>query len=240
MGAVALLGFAAFVAVSLSVGLRLLRLAARTRELPELAIGVALFAGGVGYSLFILMFSLRVVPEAALPFANAVAVAGNDAGVVFLVLGVWKIFRPGRPVAAAAFFATAAAMLVHYAASLATFEANGHRGPFVFWLFNAAGAAAYAWSAFEAFRYHELLRRRVRVGLARHEIANRFLLWGCAGVGGFAIFASGMLSRVAFPDGSPPAMLLLRSLMGLGAGICIWLAFFPPRAYVRRIARSPL
>jgi hypothetical protein len=125
LGAVALLGFAAFVAVSLSVGLRLLRLASRTRELPELAIGVALFAGGVGYSLFILMFSLR--------------------------------------------------------ANLAMFEASGHRGPFVFWLFNAAGAAAYAWSAFEAFRYHGLLRRRVRVGLARPEIANRFLLLGLRG-----------------------------------------------------------
>lgn len=236
MGAFALLGFGAFVAVSLSVGLRLLLLARRTREVPELAIGGALFAGGLGYCGFISAFALRALPDLAVRPVHAIAAGGLDIGILALVLGVWRVFRPGSRVAAGGFIATAAALTLHFAASLASFDPSGHRTPFVFWLFNAVGASAYGWSAFECFRYHGLLRRRARLGLVDDDLVNRFLLWALAGSCGFLLFAVGMLNRIAANGGVHTAVLLSQSILGLGAGVCIWLAFFPPAFYVRRIA----
>jgi hypothetical protein len=235
MRVMALFGFAAFVGAGLAVGTRLLVLARRTRELPEIAIGGALFAGGLGYCAFILGFALRVLPEASLPWVHALAVAALDAGVVALVLGIWKIFRPSAPLARVAFVATAASLAIHWAASIAAFDPTGHRGPFVFWLFNAVGAGAYAWSAGESFRYSALLRRRARLGLADAELVNRFLLWGLAGSCGFGLFAVGMANRVVGEGGTHAVPMFLQSALGFGAAAFIWLAFFPPDAYLRRI-----
>jgi hypothetical protein len=232
---VALVGFAAFVGVSLTVGLRLLLLSRRTREVPELAIGGALFAGGLGYALFILGFSLRLLPDAVLRGVHALAVIGLDLGLVSLALGVWRIFRPGAAWARAAFAAVAAAMAVHVAASLAAYQPSGHRTPFAFWIFNAAGGGAYLWAAWECLRYHGLLRRRARLGLVDGELVNRFLLWGLASSTGFLLFGAGMANRLLVESGVHPAALLAQSASGLAGAACIWLAFFPPGFWLRRV-----
>lgn len=236
MGAFALLGFAAFVGVSLAVGLRLLLLARRTREVPELAIGGAIFAGGFGYALFIAGFSLRVLPDATLRPVHALAVLALDLGLVSLALGVWRIFRPGSAWARGAFAASAVAMAVHVVASVLGYQPSGRRTAFVFWLFNAVGAGAYLWAACECLRYHGLLRRRARLDLVDGELVSRFLLWGLASAAGFLLFCAGMANRLLVESGVHPAALLAQSLAGMiGAG-CIWLAFFPPAFWWRRVA----
>ena len=50
----ALVGLSAYCLVSLVVGIRLLLLARRTRELPELLIGLAFLTGGaIGYTILV-------------------------------------------------------------------------------------------------------------------------------------------------------------------------------------------
>jgi hypothetical protein len=237
LGVAALIGFAAFVGVSLTVGTRLLLLARRTREVPELAIGGALFAGGLGYALFIAAFSLRLLPDALLRPAHFLAVLGLDLGIVSLCLGVWQIFRPSRHWAEGVFAVVAVALTVHLAVSVAHFQPSGQRSPFVFWVFNAIGAGAYLWATFECLRYQGLLRRRARLGLIDAELVNRFLLWGVASACGFLLFGAGMLNRLTAVGGVNPLALALQPFFGLVGAICIWLAFFPPAFYLRRALR---
>lgn len=237
MTAVSMLGFAAFLGVSLWVGARLLWLARRTREIPEAAIGGALFLGGVGFSTIVAAFRLRLFPEPALFAVFAFAMAALALGTIALAVGVWKLFRPVDPAARAAVAATAIVQLAGWIAGVAEFRPDGSRGDFVFWSFNLSGFAAYAWSAAECFRYRALLERRARIGLSDPAIAHRFLLWGVAGCAGAAVFGAGMVAR-PFVHGPSAAVLLAQSLAGFVAGVAIWLAFFPPRAYLRRMARA--
>jgi hypothetical protein len=235
--AIALIGFVGFVGVSLSVGLRLLLLAGRTRQVPEAAIGGALFAGGLGYALFILAFALQVVPAALLAPAHGLAVLALEVGVVALSFGVWRLFRPRQRWAAAAVALVAILMALHLPLSLAGFDPSGRRSDPVFWLFNVVGGSAYLWSSFESFRYHALMRRRARLGLVDGELVNRFLLWGFAGGSAFLLFAFGMANRLT--DGGLASLSMVgQPLAGLVSGACIWLAFFPPAAYVRFVARG--
>jgi hypothetical protein len=232
----ALVGFGAFVAVCLSVGARLLLLSRRTRQVPELAIGGALFAGGIGYTLFILAFSLRLLPDALLRPAHTLAMAALDLGVVSLCLGVWQIFRPGRDWAEGVFALVAVSLAVHLTVSVAGFQPSGHRNTPTFWIFNVVGSGAYLWAAFESFRYHGVLRRRARLGLVDGELVNRFLLWGVGSTCGFLLFAAGMANRlVSETGGVNPVALALQPFFGAAGGVCIWLAFFPPRFYLRRV-----
>ena len=234
MDVLSIVGFASFVGVSLWVGARLLLLARGTRQLPELAIGAALFCGGAGFGGSIAVFRMHVLPDTALLPAFAAIMAALELGVVALTLGVWNLFRPGARWARAAFAATVAALAVNYAASLAGFRPDGQRSAFVFWSFNVVGAAAYLWSAFECFRYHALMRRRERLGLVDRELVHRFLLWAIAGSAGASVFLAGMLARL-LATGPSHAAILAQSLCGLVAGASIWLAFFPPQVYVRRV-----
>ena len=235
MAVLSLIGFGAFVGVSLWVGARLLLLARRTREVPELAIGAALFLGGAGYCVSMAAFRLHLVPAPLLRAAFAVAMAALAVGVIALAVGVWKLFRPGERWALAAVAATALVQTASWAAGVFDFRPDGSRSAFVFWSFNATGAAAYAWSAFECFRYNAVLRRRARIGLVDPELAHRFRLWAIAGGAGAAVFLVGMIAR-PFVTGPQPAVLFAQSMCGFIAGVAIWLAFFPPVAYVRRIA----
>ena len=235
MGSVSVLGFGAFVGVSLWVGSRLLLLARRTRQIPELAIGTALLLGGAGYCGITAAFRLHLVPDALLAPAFACSMALLEVGVIALVFGVWKVFRPGARWAAALLGAGVVVLAVSYVAALLGFRPDGARSPFVFWSFNVIGASAYAWSAFECFRYTAVLRRRARIGLVDPELAHRFLLWALAGSAGASVFAAGMVGRLLL-EGPHPGVQLAQSLSGLAAGVSLWLAFFPPEAYVRFVA----
>ncbi len=76
--------------------------------------------------------------------------------------------------------------------------------------------------------------RRLAIGLAEVEVVNRFLLWAIAGVGSFS--GSFTMSAVSFTGAAPWDSALALAAVGLGgltSAICAWLAFMPPRAYLR-------
>lgn len=235
MALISLLGFVAFVGVSIWVGARLLALARRTREIPELAIGTALLLGATGFTGLIVAFRLHLVPEPALLAVYAGSTIASAVGVLALELGTWTLFRPGSRAAACGFGASALLLAASIVAGIATFRPDGARIAFVFWSFNCVGAAAYAWGAVECFRYHAMLRRRARIGLVELSLADRFLLWAIAGSAGASVFLSGMVGRVVL-DAPHAAVAFAQSLSGLIAAVTIWLAFFPPGAYLRFVA----
>ncbi|GAF95123.1 unnamed protein product, partial [marine sediment metagenome] len=97
MDASRLFGVAIFLVTCLAVGIRLLVLAARTRQGPELALGLTLFAsGGLGGILYFLGTSRA---EELGEFAVWVRGSGRlclTAGALTLWGFTWRVFRPGK------------------------------------------------------------------------------------------------------------------------------------------------
>lgn len=239
---IVLVGYLAFVAASLLVGARLLAVGLRRRALPEVSLGSGfLLSGGVG---FLLMVSPRLAPDLDPGAHDALRMTGQivtNAGFV----GIWVfnvvVFGGGRRLAVAASVAACALL----ALSLLGAAAGGVevlRDPTTPWYaFGFLGKlGAFVWAAASGLHHHALQRRRLALGLAEPEVVNRFLLWGLYGVFTTALMLCGLLGSLLAVDGRPPlATSLGLSLFGLACAACMWLAFFPPALYRRRVAAAP-
>lgn len=236
-----LLGVAAFSLACAVVGFRLLRLASRTRQVPELVMGVAFVASGaVGFPL--------LTAADLLSGAGADSVARLSAnlgtlslftGYLGLGIGCWRIYRPAArwplvPLAVGTLLILAASAVVLASSDL---RAGGLRD-IAFWSGVATGSAAFAWNACESFPLYAQLRRRLALGLVEPEVANRVLMWGIGSSAAFAMTVQGLANRVLVGQVSGDGHRLLSSGFGLIAAVAIGLAFFPPAAYRRRFAAT--
>jgi hypothetical protein len=233
LGALAVIGFGSFVVVSAIVGLRLLRIAIRTGEVPELAIGTALFAGGgVGHGLIVASFALHAFPAAMTPIAVLIGNAAASAGAIALAFGVWRMFRPfdrWPRIVIGVIVALLAISLLERLRNIGIVPAP----PQVFWTITIGGAVSFAWSAIESLRFHAMMRRRMRIGLADAATTRRFLLWGIAASAAVAIHVCAAVNRFLDPGTIALPLLLVQDALGLTAAIGIWFAFFPPRRRVQ-------
>lgn len=228
-------GFALFVLASLVVGSRLLLLAWRTGEVPELAIGVALVAGG-GLSFPLLIGALSLASLSS-PLSTLAIITGTffgHLGAASLALAVRHIFRPDERWARGVQLGLTAILVVALAARARDPAAIPSPAQ-VFWPGMLASLASYAWSAFESFRLWSMMRRRVALGLGDPALARRFLLWGGAAAAACGIFACTMINRTLDPTQMHPTLLLAQTVFGATAAVGIGLAFFP----VRRRRASP-
>lgn len=230
MEGLGLLGFAAFVLTSFVVGYRLLTVGWRSGRVPETTIGASfVLSGGVGGLLGLIASRLELLLGLPVQPVLALANLSVSAGVAFLGLFTWRVFRPRSGWARIAFTAGAAGLGVAFLGHLALgdFTQPGFR-----WLTLAARIGVYSWALAETLREYALARRRRALGLADPLVVNRFLLWG---VGMAAILALWLhLAVTLAAGGGGPAAWLVRSLLGLLCAVSLWLAFFPPEAYRRR------
>ena len=237
------LGFLCLLVSSLTVGVRMLALARRTRRAPELLLGLSLvLLAGVGYPL---MVATRAPGLLEPPALGAVAVAGVlaiDVSVALLFAFTWRVFRAGSRVARFAAIAAMAACGIHFLlaagpnwAATSPETLTGHtRLPAIVQLLMCV--AAYAWSALEALALHDRLRRQLALGLADPLVCHRAGLWalvsiaaGSAGVANVAFLAFGVdVLR------SDPAQLLT-AVAGITQSVGLYLAFLPPRAWAQRV-----
>jgi hypothetical protein len=239
----ALLGLStiASLAVSLVLGIRLLRLWGRSRQLPELIFGAAFLTAGVlGYIATIVGAG---VPGVNPDLGSHITVAGIgliSVGVALNYLFVWKVFRPDSGWARALFWVATGAL------AMTVMPLSGYAGQSVPTQLNtltvlgdATRMGAGAWGAFESLRYYTLMRRRLRIGLAEPAVTNRFLLWGIATLTTSGIFfATSALVRLHFSpqEGAlTPELMIIVSLTTLGVATVQWLAFLPPAFYLRWI-----
>jgi hypothetical protein len=226
------LGFASFTLMSFGVGIRMLRLGSRTRQLPELTMGGSLaLSGGVGGALLLLARAGGGAGGDALFAASSYAMA---IGAALLALFTWRVFRPSERRAAALFAGLLAALVASQLGRwlVADFDPD-HPGPFT-WLGLAARIAVYAWACGEAFREHAAARRRCALGLGDALVANRLLLWGVA-LGAVVLIWVNSAAQMARGNGRDPLWLLI-AVLGLICASSLWLAFFPPASYRRRFA----
>jgi hypothetical protein len=248
----ALLGISqlVYIAVVVTLGVRLLLLAIRSRQLPELLLSIHfLLCCGLGYLLMVIGLSAvhepGLLPAAVVTGLLAVGTFGSCVGVFGGICFNYLVFRQNEPwarglVALAAVTLTTG--FVGYGAS-GGFEHGRFEGAW-FWLYYGTYAVGAAWVMVEPLRYYGAMRKRLHLGLAEPLVANRFLLWGIGSVGRFFMVVGGAIPSVFFAADSikfAPGVvgftLLAVGLVGLGVAISYWLTFFPTPGYVRFIER---
>jgi hypothetical protein len=225
------------------LSLRLFRLAARTRRLPELLVGVYFLIVPVGISLSIRVD--RFAPEHAAA-VRALATALFSSGGIALLLFAWSVFRPVERWARGLAWGGSAVLAMIWAGGLAAGAFRSEASLFLL----LPTYASYFWVFLESLRYYGLLRRRRALGLADPVVANRFLLFAIWTGAVFAITAlsvAGSFAQLAsgtFHDGGglgDPIILGITRLLAVPIAVSIWLTFLAPERYhawLRR--RAPL
>jgi hypothetical protein len=251
-GSFFLLGTVAFVLVSLVIGVRLVRLALRTGEKPELYLGLgilgtAVFGYGAQIGSVILRGGLAGTLEPT-PMAVALTFFGkllHDAGLTLVLVFVLKVFRRNE---AGARMLLGIAVSTLWIGMIGLGFTGGYRDIMqqnVFWWMEYGVVWTYPlWGAYESFRYHRRMRRRARIGLADPLVANRFLLWGLASMGTFtATWLASWTSLLPDPQMALPFQTF-NFLSTAAVGICTVtlysLAFLPPAWYRRWVAQPAI
>ena len=245
MQALAGAAVALLVGVSIAVGLRLLALHRRSGGAPELLLGLMLLLSvGIGYPL--LIAADRAGEDAVRPLFVVSTLAVN-AGFVLLFAFTWRVFQPdalwSRALAGAGALALLGNAALRCGGALSGAEVRiGSEVVGESVLQTTPVIAAYLWTAWEALRYHGLMRRRVRLGLADPTVCDRFLLWGLMSL---VVMAGVVLNTVALALRieilETPWVLLASSSTGLAQAVLLVLAFAPPSSYlawVRARARA--
>lgn len=240
------LGVGIFVLTCLVVGIRLLSLAARTRQMPELALGLTLFmSGGLGGLLYFLGTNHAGAFGTLAPWVAGCGRFCMSTGAIILWGFTWRVFRPGSPWAEALFTVGAAVVAAGFVGEgITTGFSTGSANEIWSRLGVSARGLAYLWAAIESLRYFGVLRRRLRVGLGEPVLANRFLFWGIANTAALGIYVVALVNALEkYPHDVAAGVFrsgwaLLTSALGLTSAVCIWLAFFPPARYLRWMAQA--
>jgi hypothetical protein len=222
-----------------AVAIRLLVLARRNRELPELLLGLSLLVGGTfGASLEAGGMAAASTLEDP-KIVGTMLLSGKLFGLVALVcqgLFIWKVFRPEAawaPAIVAVCFACSAAALTGFwqHGTFATGEIPIHW----FWVELAGRTTGSIWLVAEAIHFYGQIQKRRELGLADPVLCNRFLLWAVAGVCGLVMMLTAV-PPVVSPNSSHPLMawdLVVFGAAGIGFSIAYSLVFFPPQRYLR-------
>lgn len=233
------LGIVAQIVVCAALGTRLLLLWRRTRKAPELAYGCAfLLLGAIGFPLSI-PARTGLVEGAAAGALLALAFAAQNAASLSIGIATWKTFRPGAGGLLWVCWGLGALYVVSLLGQqLEVGFAGGRDGGAFYHLGLLLRFAPFAWTCAESFRYHATLRRRRALGLADPVVTDRILLWGLASLSiclGFVVFFAGRL--LTGNAAGSPWVLAATSCVAVASSVAMTLAFFPPRAYLRRVSR---
>ncbi len=109
----------------------------------------------------------------------------------------------------------------------------------ILWLELGGTELAYVWCFAEASSYYRNMKKRRAHGLADPVVTNRLLLWsGYAATGMITEFLYMTGAAIAGSEGSYPFIFdAIMIVMTTAGSLLILLAFFPPPAYLRWVAR---
>lgn len=231
-----------FILAAGAVGLRLTALAWRTRETAESLLGPGLFlVVGVGYPTIMVGRYLIEAGNHAGPLVLAGSLVVSSVGWSLVWTFTQRVFRPdaawARRLTWGAYLAFAVCTAEVILRSLGSERPQDLMIPSWGALGHQLNAMTLiVWTGFESFRYYGLLRKRMALGLASPVVANRFLLWGFNSVFSFVALAgplsAGLMGRDFMAD---PFVLLSLAIGGLMSAVSLYLAFLPPKAYLRML-----
>jgi hypothetical protein len=221
-------------------GSRLIRLSRRTREKPELLLGLYFALTGLAYVGWVL--PVLVALGSMAPASDLSAWTIYCVGVVPYLLFTRLVFRPRSRWA----YGIVIGCIVALALSTTVLSLTGQRYPGLdnpfYWIQWLGYTVPCVWVTFEASLCRRNAVRRSRIGLADPIVMNRYLL--LAIFGGFQALAclSDILLTVDFASdrevsGRADFLLGACELAGI---VALWLAFFPPQAYLDWVGGSKL
>jgi hypothetical protein len=233
----AAIGGGAFVIAGAFVSVRLLLLWRRTRELPELMLGLGLgLSGAIGYPVNAIARAVPASDAQSLLFALSAVLSFSSQ--VAMLLFTWRVFRPTDGWARAACVGlTAIGVGAFLWQTLVTgWEpfCRTERGPWS--ISEVTQLVTLAWAGTESWLYHRKLVKRARLGLGDPITANRLLLWAISEFSAFTITGTVSLLRVAGVPMTNVAIGIVIGPLGLTLAAAVWLAFLPPSRYTRWIA----
>jgi hypothetical protein len=229
------LGALAMIAVDAVVGVRLLLLALRTRQIPETSLGVAfVLLGAIGYPCTTAARRGLLPTDEANQVLMAAGLLVQDAGCFGIYLMTAYTFHAGRR---AARIATIAAGVAFVATWIGHGLHNGfepHGTGTAYYAGLAVRAGGFAWVCRASLHEYGLARRRMRLGLVDPLVTNRFLLFGLGTGGVLAAFLLFFVGQITSENVAETTWVLAATgTAGLFAAVPTWLAFVPPTRYKR-------
>lgn len=231
---------AVFVITCSVVGGRLLWLAWKTRELPELCIGAGLLSVvGLGFPLIVASgMGPRAVVELSLPLL-AIGLGFVALGTVCLYAFTWRVFRPRNPWAKRIVVGAALGLVVVVVGSVRAFtlarpeQLSMDTGlDWLVWT-RVAILGAYLWTGIESYNHYRMARRRLSLGLAEPVVTNRLLLWSLTGGIEVAINAVDLVLQLRGVNLMvDPRAMAVTAIGGVMASAMMYLTFLPPKAYL--------
>ena len=228
--------------VSISVGIRLMMLAVRTRGVPEGMIASALllmaFVGGPLCGIG------RMPGWIATPLGDTLFAAGFafvQLAIVLIYAFTWRVFRADAALAKVFLTLAAGCAAVEWwglidASSGQTMEAVFARTrPWAIATVASLGGA-FAWTGIESFAYYDKLGRRMRVGIGDPVVADRVRLWAVSGSATtvLCIVLVGTMAAGMPPLRHPVALVIIGAAAAVVSG-CWALAFLPSQGYLARV-----
>ncbi|HEX5068262.1 MAG TPA: hypothetical protein VFY49_19235 [Myxococcota bacterium] len=236
----------AYLAVAFGVGGLLYARGRRSGEWTQWLLGLHLILSmGIGYLLTCIgTVSVEYgagLPRIALFLILGIGYAASCSGLTTTLHFTRRVFRPGRGLPFAYATASGAALWMGWLALVVTGDvARGRFDGGWYWVMTGGMLACNVWVAFEPLSYYAQLRRRVLLGLSEPVVADRMLLWGIGSVARAVLVVVGPLSSRYLATLSEAErishgaiVLMISSLLGLVTAGTYWLAFQPPRAYLR-------
>jgi hypothetical protein len=221
------------------LGLRVLLRASSEGEIPHYMVGLFFLAAGLGAAPALLAGDPEAIPQDAAVFAMGAGHGILSVGFGALAIFAWTCFGPTSVWRQLLALVLCGTLLALWLAQGVVEEFTAPGGPIVRFT-SLVRAFTLIWAFTESIRYRVLMQRRVALGLADPVVANRFLLWS-VWIGAMLV-AIGIAIAVRFllPEFFTAATLLQRVVVtgtiftaATVSAISLWLAFFPPRPYVR-------
>jgi hypothetical protein len=213
----------------------------RTRQLPELLIGMGLVTmGPISQGLAVLSGAGRVPAGEVAMLPHALGALSGALGMACVYAFVMIVFRPGVAWARALFALAVVGLAISSAGSVMAIQSapaaasSGvvlrHWGAATIAVFTVA----FAWASLESGVQFASARKRVRIGITDPVVANRFLLWAISSATAFLLG----VTLIGFQlDGSMGGALpsVLTMIVSIVSGATMYLAFLPPKAYLERV-----
>jgi hypothetical protein len=219
------------------LGARLLVLSWRTRQVPELLVGLFFVLLGPAGALRIMIEGHQIANERRVAaFAELFVIAGMSMVCVF----TYFTFRRGVPWARAVTVLGVVALAISYYLEVDGVRFLAELEPRL--TVTLPRAVVLGWSTWESLRCYLMMRRRLRFGLADPVVTNRFLLYALWTLS-LAIFPSlRAVIRILELAHVQLEVRLMLQMLGLGIGlamfVAIFLTFWPPGSYVRWLLRG--
>jgi hypothetical protein len=223
------------------LGARLVRLGSRAGSAAEWLLGLTFLIWALSYALWVIAITLQGQPALTSELIIASRLTTNLAsvGIAFFPL---LAFRRGSDWAKRLSVSIAICLIVGSVGSSWVGDLEGLE-PLTnaWWWFEWIGEIAPAiWIGVEGLHHYGTSRPRVRLGLCEPIVGHRYLLWGIAGVF-WVLLDFVIIGQYVEFWATHSWSATLDSLVGfceIAALAMIWLAYFAPAAYQRKINAS--